>query len=82
MVRMAETVRIEIPIEVFDNTDPELGNVIRNLNRAGQAADQAGDAAQQAGRRVTQFDRSSERTQRTLSQLSLIHISEPTRPEP
>ena len=68
MVRMAETVRIEIPIEVFDNTDPELGNVIRNLNRAGQAADQAGDAAQQAGRRVTQFDRSSERTQRTLSQ--------------
>lgn len=68
MVWMAETVRIEIPIEVFDNTDPELGNVIRNLNRAGQAADQAGDAAQQAGRRVTQFDRSSERTQRTLSQ--------------
>lgn len=65
---MAETVRIEIPIEVFDNTDPELGNAIRNINKLGQSADRAGESAQQAGRRVTQFDRSSERTQRTLSQ--------------
>ena len=65
---MAETVRIEIPIEVFDNTDPELGNAIRGINKLGQSADRAGESAQQAGRRVTQFDRSSERTQRTLSQ--------------
>lgn len=65
---MAETVRIEIPIEVFDNTDPELGNAVRNLNRIGQAADRAGESAQRAGQQVTQFDRSSERTQRNLSQ--------------
>ena len=65
---MAETVRIEIPIEVFDNTDPELGNAIRGIDRLGQAADRAGESAQRSGRRVTEFDRSSERTQRTLSQ--------------
>ncbi len=28
---MAETVRIEIPIEVTDNTDPELSNITDSL---------------------------------------------------
>lgn len=65
---MAETVRIEIPIEVVDNTDPGLGNAIRGINRLGQAADRAGESAQRSGRRVTEFDRSSERTQHSLSQ--------------
>ena len=30
---MAETVRIEIPIETVDNTDPELSKVTQNLNK-------------------------------------------------
>ena len=30
---MAETLRIEIPIETIDNTDPELSNVTKNFER-------------------------------------------------
>ena len=37
---MAETIRIEIPIEAIDNTDPELQNVINKLNKLSSAAKQ------------------------------------------
>ena len=42
---MAETVRIEIPIETIDNTDPELSNVTRNFERMEKAAESANGAA-------------------------------------
>lgn len=42
---MAETVRIEIPIETIDNTDPELSNVTRNFERMERAAESANGAA-------------------------------------
>lgn len=38
---MAETVRIEIPIEVTDNTDPELSNITDSLEDVEQAARRA-----------------------------------------
>lgn len=65
---MAETVRIEIPIETVDNTDPELSNVTRNLERLGEAATNANTRVQRASNTVSQFDRQSERTQRSLAQ--------------
>lgn len=64
---MAETVRIEIPIETVDNTDPELSNITKNLEKLGDAADTANAKAKKASNTVTQFDRQSEKTQKSLS---------------
>ncbi len=64
---MAETIRIEIPIEAVDRTDPALSKIIRNFTKMETVADRAGAASQRAGGRVSQFDRSAEKTQRTLS---------------
>ncbi len=64
---MAETIRIEIPIEAADRTDPALSKIIRNFTKMETVADRAGAASQRAGGRVSQFDRSAEKTQRTLS---------------
>lgn len=64
---MAETVRIEIPIEVTDNTDPELSNIADQFERVDNVARQAQNSVNRASRTVTQFDRSAERTQRSLS---------------
>lgn len=38
---MAETMRIEIPIETVDNTDPELTQITKKLNNMEKAADSA-----------------------------------------
>lgn len=64
---MAETVRIEIPIETIDETEPELSNMVKKLAKMGETADEAGKSAQEAGKKVTKFDESAEKTQRTLS---------------
>lgn len=64
---MAETVRIEIPIEVTDNTDPELSNIAKGFEEVDDAARKAQNSVTRAGRTVTQFDKSSEKTQRNLS---------------
>lgn len=45
----AETIRIEIPIEALDKTEPSLSQVIRNFGKMEAAADQAGAASQRAG---------------------------------
>lgn len=63
---MAETIRIEIPISTVDNTEPGLSNVTRNLGRMADSAERAGNSAQRANQRVTEFDRTAERTQKTL----------------
>ncbi len=63
----ADTIRIEIPIETIDHTEPGISNVTRRLERVGSAANQAGASAENAGRSVSRFDRSSERTQRSLA---------------
>lgn len=64
---MAETVRIEIPIETIDNTDPELSNVTRNFERMEKAAESANGAAKKANSTVTQFDRQAQKTERSLA---------------
>lgn len=64
---MAETVRIEIPIEVTDNTDPELSNITESLEDVEQAAKKAQSSVDKAGKTVSQFDKSASKTQRSLS---------------
>ncbi len=64
---MAETIRIEIPIETVDKTEPELSNFIKKLGKMGEAADKAGKSAQDAGKRVSKFDESADKTQKSLS---------------
>lgn len=64
---MAETLRIEIPIETIDDTEPELTNLIKKMGKMEKAADGAGKAAQEAGKRVSKFDESAEKTQRSLA---------------
>jgi len=64
---VAETVRIEIPIETIDNTDPELSNVTRNFEKMEEAAQSANGAAKKANNTVSQFDRQAGKTQKRLA---------------
>ena len=64
---MAETLRIEIPIETIDKTDPELSNVTKNFERMEKAAEGANSAAKKANSTVTQFDRQAEKTEKSLA---------------
>lgn len=64
---MAETVRIEIPIETVDNTDPELSKVTQNLNKMKDAADKANSSTKKARETVSKFDKSAQKTQKSLA---------------
>lgn len=64
---MADTVRIEIPIETIDNTDPELSNITRNFERMERAVEDANNSARRANTTVTQFDRQAQRTEKSLA---------------
>jgi len=66
---MAETIKIEIPIEVLDNTDPELSKVINALKNMEKASDSAGKATESAGDKVSKFDQKAEKTRKTLSDM-------------
>ncbi len=65
---MAETVRIEIPIETIDETEPELSNLMKKLGKVEESADKAGKSAKKASKDVTAFDKSADKAQRTLSE--------------
>ena len=45
---MAETLRIEIPIETIDETEPELSNLIKKVGKLGAEADKAGQKAKKS----------------------------------
>lgn len=64
---MADTIRIDIEIGATNNTEPELSNLSRNIDRISVSARRSESAIGGLSRRVTQFDRSSEKTQRSLS---------------
>lgn len=64
---MAETVRIEIPIETIDNTDPELSNITKNFEKMEKAAESANNSAKRANTTVTQFDRQAQKTEKSLA---------------
>ena len=70
---MAETIRIEIPIEVDDNTGPGTSSVEKNMNKVKDAADkvksstdQMSTSAKKANDEVTKFDRSAQKAQKSL----------------
>ena len=72
-MRTAETIRIEIPIEVDDNTGPGTSSVEKNMNKVKDAADkvksstdQMSTSAKKANDEVTKFDRSAQKTQKSL----------------
>ena len=44
---MAETIRIEIPIEVDDNTGPGTSSVEKNMNKVKDAADKVKSSTDQ-----------------------------------
>lgn len=50
---MAETIKIEIPIEVQDNTDPALSDITERLNGMERAAKNAAKAMKQLSRGMT-----------------------------
>ena len=64
---IAETLRIEIPIETVDKTEPELSNLIRKLGNLGTTAERTGTSSQRAGERVSQFDRQAQKTEKGLA---------------
>jgi len=57
---MAETVRIEIPVEVVDETQAGIAQIVSRMNRLNHSLEQARG-------RTTQFDRQAERTERGLA---------------
>ena len=64
---MAETVRIEIPIETVDETEPELSNVTKKIGKLGDEADKAGQKMKRASEHVTGFDKQAQKTERSLA---------------
>lgn len=64
---MAETLRIEIPIETIDKTDPGLSKITKNFERMEKAADSASSSAKKAEKSVSAFDKQANRTERSLS---------------
>lgn len=64
---MAETVRIEIPIETIDNTESGLKSAENGLKRVDSAAKQTKSSVKSAEETVSKFDRRSQKTEKTLS---------------
>ncbi len=64
---MADTIRIEIPIEVNDETNPGLNNILKGLLKLGETANKTSSSTKKAGETVTQFDKSAQKTQKSLS---------------
>ena len=63
----AETVRIEIPIETIDNTDPGISSATKKIEKMEKAAESANRAAKKASNSISQFDRRAEKTERSLA---------------
>ncbi|MBQ6091360.1 MAG: phage tail tape measure protein [Lachnospiraceae bacterium] len=64
---MAETIRIEIPIETVDKTDPDLSNVTKKFEKMEKAANSAESSAKKAGQTVSAFDKQAQKTEKSLS---------------
>lgn len=64
---MAETIRIEIPIETVDKTDPGVSNATKKLEKLGDAADKAGQSVDRSREYVSKFDEQANKTQQNLA---------------
>ena len=54
---VAETLRIEIPIETVDNTDPGVSNATKKFEKMERAANSANSSAKKASDTVSKFDK-------------------------
>ena len=59
-MKMAETIRIEIPVEVVDETSEGITQTINGLQKLNKAL-------QQTNSKTTQYEKSSQKTQKTLA---------------
>lgn len=64
---MVETLRIEIPIETIDNTDPELSNLIKKMGKLGEEAEKTGKKTKKSSQYVTEFDKQAGKTEKSLA---------------
>lgn len=64
---IAQTLKIEIPIETVDKTEPELSNLIRKIGKLEEAAEKTGNSSKKAGEQVSQFDRQAQKTEKSLA---------------
>ena len=64
---MDETIRIEIPIETVDKTDPGVSNATKKLGKLGDAADKAGQSVDRSREYVSKFDEQANKTQQNLA---------------
>ena len=65
--KIAETIRIEIPIETVDKTDPGVSNATKKLGSLGDAADAAGQSIDRSREYVSKFDEQANKTQMNLA---------------
>lgn len=64
---MAETLRIEIPIETVDNTDPGVSNATKKFEKMERAANSANNSAKKASDTVSKFDKQAQKTEKSLA---------------
>lgn len=64
---MAETIRIEIPIEVTDDTGAGVASAINSLAKLAQAASKVEKSTSSSQRAVSKFDKAMEKTQRSMA---------------
>lgn len=64
---MAETLRIEIPIETIDKTEPELSGLIKKLGKLGEEADKAGQKSKKSSEYVSEFDKRAQKSEKSLA---------------
>lgn len=64
---MAETLRIEIPIEAVDETAAGLNSAIQGLKKLEKIYENAGKSAGKSEKSVTQFDRQAQKTEKGLA---------------
>lgn len=64
---MAETLRIEIPIETVDETSAGIESVISGLSKLNKAFREAKEETKKAKEHVTQFDKQSQKTEKNLA---------------
>ena len=71
---MGETIRIEIPVSVNDNTDPGLSNITNKMNTLATAAQKV-NRILSSGLKTRGIEQTAERVERTLGRERSIEVS-------
>ena len=71
---MGETIRIEIPVSVNDNTDPGLSNITNKMNTLATAAQKV-NRILSSGLKTRGIEQTAERVERTLGREHSIEVS-------